>query len=138
MIRFGFIPFVLFLLVIGCKNTNSDNPVNPAKTGYPVPDSNGNISARLGDTIEIKILNSSYDGGYSWNISTNFDSTIARFISYKTVYTGDPGMEGAPTYEIWHYFAVKKGSSTLQMKSFRVFEPASIIGNKSYFLTVAG
>lgn len=136
MIRFCFISCVLFLFVIGCNKSNSGNPVDPAKTNIVRPDSNGNISAHPGDTIEIKILNNAYDGGYSWNITTNFDSTIAEFVSYKTEYTGAPNIDGAPSYEIRQYFAIKEGSTTLLLKLYRVFEPANIIGIKSYYLTV--
>ena len=136
MFRYFFIPFILFLLATGCNKSNSGNPVTPGKYSFTLPDSNGNISAKPGDTIEIKILNSAYDGGYSWNISSNFDSTIAKFVSYKTEYTGGPNIDGAPTYEIWHYYAIKEGIAVLILKLYRVFEPAKIIGDKSYNLTV--
>ncbi|MBM2813885.1 MAG: Chagasin family peptidase inhibitor [Ignavibacteria bacterium] len=129
--------FILCILLILLLNCNISYSVNPTPTGNIArPDTNGLISSKLGDTIELKILNTAFDGGYTWNIISNFDSSKAKYITHKTKYTGTRGIDGAPMYEIWNFYALNEGNTTLLMKLFRVFEPKDIISSKIYQLTI--
>jgi len=134
---FSFILCLFLLFFFACKKDVTSNPVQPIlNNNFKAPDSNGAISASVGDTIQIKILNTASDAGYWWNITTNFDSTISKLISFNTEYTGAPGIDGAPTNEIWLYKALHSGASSLTMKLYRSWEPDSIISTKSFNLTV--
>lgn len=130
MIRFICILFVLFLFVFNC------NPVNPSQSDNYVQldTTSGNILAKIGDTFEIRILNGSSDGGYWWYVTTEFDSTIARLVTFKTEPSSDA--VGAPTYEIWLYNAIKQGNDTLRLKLYRSWDSMNIIATKSFNLTV--
>ena len=134
MYFFKLVPCLILVLLLSCNNDNSIDPISTGNIARP--DTNGNIQALIGDTIEIKILNSSYDGGYSWKIINEFSPSTARFINYKTIYTGEYHIMGAPTFEIWRYYALSEGKIQLTMNLDRSFEQNSVISTRTYILNV--
>lgn len=135
------IVYLLYFFFTGCKkdatHTAENANANITSVGVSVyPDTTGHIVAFINDTVVIKILNSAFDGGYTWNVTRNFDSTKVHLIKYNSHYTGSSGMVGAPTYQVWQYLVLKQGTDSLQLKLFRVFEPSDILCTKSYYLSV--
>jgi len=126
-----------FLSFAACTDKDDNNIVSPTSSNnFTIPDSNGRIIAKVGDTIQVKILNTSSDGGYWWNITTEFDSTIAKLISFKSEYTGSAGITGAPTNQIWLFQAMRNSVDTLELKLYQSWEPENIIDSLSYILTI--
>jgi predicted secreted protein len=115
----------IFILIFSCGR----NPINHSDN-Y----TNVDISGHIGDIIEIKILNESSDAGYRWNVTTDFNSTIASLISFTTEHSSD--VPGAPMYEIWRYYLNNQGIDTLTLKLYRPWEAQNVIGIKSFYLTV--
>jgi predicted secreted protein len=128
MIRY-LIPFIITTLILtACQNPTTNSNGNPNTQTF--------IHANVGEIIQIEIVNGSADGGYWWNVTTDFDSTKAKLLSFKTEYTGAPGVDGAPVKEIWLYQALKSGITILEIKLYRGSEPDSISSSKSYYLTI--
>ncbi len=134
---FAFIFGLFLLFFVACKKDDTSNPVQPTHNdNFVLPDSSGTISASVGDTIQIKILNTASDGGYWWYVTTNFDSTISTLISFNTENTGSPEIIGGPTNEIWLYKVVHAGATSLTMKLYRSWEPDTIISTKTFNLII--
>jgi predicted secreted protein len=133
---FIFLFTVIFFL--GCNNNKTAKPIASAGINkFVYPDENGKIMAQIGDTVEIKILNTASDGGYWWNITANSDSTIAPLINFRTESSDTTSkLDGTPTYEIWHFLATKNGTDTLKLVLNRKWEPQKIIETKYFYLTV--
>ena len=115
------------------------------------PDTNGNILSRVGDTVEIKILNSYRDAGYLWTITTDFSSTIAKYDSVgseaaklalyadekiDSIYGRPIIFAGRPGYQIWRYITLRKGNTSMEIKLFRWWKPQEILGIEKYSLAV--
>ena len=139
------------IILFACTKNATNNPAAPRQNVAPktvVPDSNGNITAKSGDTLEIKILNPGYDGAYTWHVTSNFDSSIAIYESYKLESANCKGdtfdsttgrwiiFAGCAAYEIWRYNILSVGQSTIELKWYRSFEPDSIMGSKTFSLLV--
>jgi hypothetical protein len=82
----------------------------------------------VGDTIEVKILNTGADGGFWWDILFPFDSTIIVLDTFTTQYTGTMDSAGhmiigAPIYEIWDFIAIDTGRTSCTFASTRFSSP---------------
>jgi len=133
--------FLIFFLLtgvffVGCKR---DEPIAPDLSGkhhIVSPDSNGVIIASIGDTVEIKILNNGYDGGYRWFHTIDFNPTIASIINYNYE-PADSGLYGAPVYEIWRYLALQTGTDNIFFELYQPWiVPHNVIATKTFYLTV--
>ena len=127
---------IAFSLVIGCKREEKKNKESLTVKTCVYPDLTGHIQAHIGDTIQIKLIDSLYDGGYEWTIKHDFSSTIANFLNYWTVYTGDTGITGAPMLELWRYHAIAVGNDTLILNLCQPWQPNIIHDTKSFYLKV--
>jgi predicted secreted protein len=127
----------LAMSVLSCSTTQTNNPlVPPSVAAVVVPDSSGNIVAHAGDSILIEITNGSADGGYWWNVVDDFDSALARLVSFETQDAGVKGVVGGPVNEIWTYRATKGGTGSLRMELYRSWEPNSIVSTRIFTLAV--
>ncbi len=102
------------VVLIGCSFQSGNVDLNSNNNG-------ATVDASPNQMINIQ-LESNVTTGFKWNLVTEPDAKVVKFISSK--YNGPiGGGVGAGGSETWQFQAIGKGTSALKLAYFRSFEP---------------
>ncbi|MBU0529824.1 protease inhibitor I42 family protein [bacterium] len=115
------ISIVLLFILIGCSSTTISIKENNQKEKY---------SLREGDIIEV-ILNANPSTGYIWQI-VNIDNLKLTLVDETyTAKTINKDIVGSGGNKIYHFKAISKGNTAIELIYFRPFEKELLPNKKS-------
>ena len=123
---FNLLNFMVFLFIlIGCSPTTIIINENNLKEKY---------SLRKGDIVEV-ILNANPSTGYKWDIVT-VDTVKVKIVDETyTAKTVNENIVGSGGTKIYHFKAINKGSTVIELNYYRPFEK-ELPPNKKFYVNL--
>ena len=92
------------------------------------------LQAKTGQTINIT-LDSNITTGYKWNLVSQPDAAVVKFVSskYNEPFAGGIGAGGT---ELWQFQTMGRGTALLKLAYFRPFDPSQVAREFSVTIVV--
>ncbi len=125
MMKRLFLVLFVLLLLVACDEL-------PTTIDLTVANDGTTLQAKTGQTINIT-LDSNITTGYKWNLVSQPDAAVVKFVSskYNGPFTGGLGAGGT---ESWQFQAMGRGTTLLKLAYFRPFDPNQVA--KEFSVTV--